>query len=77
MKVFLMFGVEQQYLGWIVDDEGMVLGNFLQPKRDKRAATKRLRKVIKRAVSVLHVIVSDDWRSTAAAIRAVVLGANH
>lgn len=76
-EVFLKIGGRQMYLWRAVDDEGEVLDILLQPKRDKRAAIKFLRKVIQRTTSVPEIIVSDKWRPTEAAIRVVVPGANH
>ena len=76
-EVFLKIGGKQHYLWRAVDDEGEVLDILLQSKRDKGAATKFLRKAIKRVGSVPEVIVSDKWRPTGAAIRSVAPSANH
>lgn len=76
-EVFLRIGGKQMYLWRAVDDEGEVLDILLQSKRDKRAATKFLRKAIKRTMSVPQTIVSDKWRPTAAAIRDEVPTAAH
>lgn len=76
-EVFVKIGGKQMYLWRAVDHEGEVLDILLQSKRDKGAATKFLRKAIKRVGSVPEVIVSDKWRPTGAAIRAVAPSAYH
>ncbi len=76
-EVFLKVNGKQMYLWRAVDDEGEVIEILLQPKRDKSAASKFLRKAIKRAASVPKAIVSDKWRPTAAAIRTILPTAAH
>lgn len=76
-EVFLKIGGKQMYLWRAVDDEGEVLDILLQSKRDKLAATKFLRKAIKRTASVPQIIVSDKWRPTGAAIRSILPSASH
>lgn len=51
--------------------------NLLQAKWDKRAATKFLRRMIKRTASVPTEIVSDRRRPTAAAIQDILPTAKH
>ena len=76
-EVFLKIGGKQMYLWRAVDDEGEVLDILLQSRRDKNAATKFLRKAIRRASSVPKIIVTDKWRPTAAAIRTAIPAAQH
>jgi len=49
-----------------------VLAILVQPRRDKRAATKFLHKVRKGLTSVPHVALSDKRASDGAALRAVI-----
>ena len=53
------------YLWRAVDAEGEVLDVLVQSKRDKRAALKLMRKLLKKMGSVPDKIVTDDLRSTA------------
>lgn len=76
-EVFLKIGGKQKYLWRAVDHEGEVLEVLLQSKRDKRAATKFLRKAIRRTASVPKTRVSDKWRPTAASVRDVLTAAVH
>ena len=50
---------------------------LLQSKRDQRATIKFLRRAIKRAIAFPKVIVTDKWRPTGAAVRAIVPSASH
>jgi putative transposase len=56
-----------QYLWRAVDHEGEVLDILVQPRRDKRAARKFFRKLLKGMGYVPRVIVTDKLRSYAAA----------
>jgi len=60
------------YLWRAVDNEGEVLDVLLQSRRDKTAAIKLLRRLVKRHGMAPATIVSDKWRPTAAAVRGVV-----
>ena len=53
------------YLWRAVDAEGEVLDVLVQSKRDKRAALKLMRKLLKKMGFVPDKIVTDDLRSTA------------
>ena len=76
-EVFMRIGGKQMYLWRAVDGEGEVLDVVLQSKRDKIAATKFLRKAMKKHASAPIIIVSDKWRPTAAAIREIIPSALH
>ena len=76
-EVFLKIRGKQMYLWRAVDDEGEVLDILLQSKRDQRATIKFLRRAIKRAIAFPKVIVTDKWRPTGAAVRAIVPSASH
>jgi transposase-like protein len=53
----------RMYLWRVVDSEGEVLDMLVQPGRDKAAAMKLLRTLLKRNGSAPHVIVTDKLRS--------------
>jgi putative transposase len=57
------------YLWRAVDAEGEVLDVLVQSKRDKRAALKLMRKLIKKIRFVPDQFVTDDLRSYSAAAR--------
>lgn len=60
-----------------VDQRGVVLDEFLQSRRDKRAAKRLLRKLIKRAGSVPKRIITDKLRSYGAAKRELLPKLDH
>ena len=47
-EVFVRIGGQQMYLWGAVDAEGEVLNVLVQPKRDRRAAQKLMRKLLKK-----------------------------
>lgn len=59
-----------------VDQDGMVLDEILQPRRDKRAAKRLLKSLIKR-YGIPRRIVTDKLRSYGAAKREVAPGLKH
>jgi transposase-like protein len=62
-EVFLKIGGKTVYLWRAVDDEGEVLDLLVQSKRDRKAALKLLRKLLKRQGYVPGAIVTDRLRS--------------
>jgi len=76
-EVFLRIGGRQMFLWRLVDNEGEVLDVLLQAKRNKRAATKFLRRAIKKHSCVPAQMVSDKWRPTRAAILETVPCVEH
>ncbi len=66
-EVFLKINGTLQYLWRAVDQEGDVLDILVQGWRDKRAAKKFLRKLLKGLQYAPQVIVTDQLRSYAAA----------
>jgi putative transposase len=60
---------KQMYMWHAVDGEGEVLEILVQPRRDKAAAIRRLRKLLRRQGFVPTVIVTDKLRSYGAALR--------
>lgn len=67
----------RMYLWRAVDSEGEVLELLVQPRRDKAAAVKLLRKLIKKQGCAPKVMVTDKLRSYAAAHRQLGLSARH
>ncbi|WP_339949284.1 IS6 family transposase [uncultured Albimonas sp.] len=65
------------YLWRAVDDEGEVLEVIVQPRRDRKAALKLLRKLLKRQGFVPDAIVTDRLRSYGAALRDLALEERH
>lgn len=76
-EVFLKIGGEIVYLWRAVDDEGEVLDILVQSKREKKAALKLLRKLLKRQGYVPNAIVTDWLRSYGAALRELNLADRH
>ncbi len=76
-EVFLKIGGKIVYLWRAVDDEGEVLDILVQSKRDRKAALKLLRKLLKRQGYVPNAIVTDQLRSYGAALRELNLADRH
>ena len=62
------------YLWRAVDAEGEVLDVLVQTRRNKRAALKLMRKLVKKYGFVPKKLVTDDLRSYGAAVAASDLG---
>src|SRR3974377_1032059 len=67
----------QFWLWRAVDDEGEVLDLLVQRRRDKAAAVKLIRKLLKKQGFAPDVLVTDKLRSYGAAKSAMRLGARH
>ena len=65
------------YLWRAVDDEGEVLDVIVQSRRDRKAALKLLRRLLKRQGFVPDAIVTDRLRSYGAALRDLGLADRH
>ncbi len=65
------------YLWRAVDSEGEILDLPVQPKRDKAAALKLMRKLLKKQGYAPGVLVTDKLGSYAAARRELGLSAHH
>ena len=76
-EVFLNIGGKIVYLWRAVDDEGEVLDILVQSKRDRKAALKLLRNLVKRLGYVPDAIVTDRLRSYGAALRDLGLANRH
>lgn len=76
-EVFLKIGGKTLYLWRAVDDEGEVLDILVQSKRDRKAALKLLRKLVKCQGYVPDAIVTDRLRPYGAALRDLGLADKH
>ena len=65
------------YLWRAVDQDGTVLDILVQPQRDKRAAVKFLRKLLKGLAYVPRVVITDKLASYGAARRDVLPNVEH
>jgi putative transposase len=68
---------KQMYLWRTVDGEGEVLEILVQSRRDKAAAIRLLRKLLRRHGLVTTVIVTDKLRSYGAALREIGFSGSH
>ena len=68
-EVYLKIAGRMVYLWRAVDAEGEVLDVLVQSKRNKQAALKLMRKLLKKYGFVPHRMITDDLRSYGAAAR--------
>ena len=68
-EVYLKIDGRMVYLWRAVDAEGEVLDVLIQSKRNKHAALKLMRKLLKKYAFVPERLVTDDLRSYSAAVR--------
>jgi transposase-like protein len=73
----VLIGGKQFWLWRAVDDEGEVLDLLVQRRRDKNAAVKLMRKLLKKQGFAPDVLVTDKLRSYGAAKAAPGLSARH
>jgi len=76
-EVFLKIQGKLQYLWRAVDQDGEVLDILVQPRRNKRAAKKFFRKLLKVLQYVPRAIVTDKLRSYAAAKAEILPSVQH
>jgi putative transposase len=76
-EVFLSINGERQYLWRAVDQDGHVLDILVQRRRDKHAAKKCFRKLLKGLTYVPRVIITDQLKSYEAAKREILPGVEH
>jgi putative transposase len=74
-EVYLRIDGRMVYLWRAVDAEGEVLDVLIQSKRNKHAALKLMRKLLKKYACVPERLITDDLRSYSAAVH--VLGIEH
>ena len=76
-EVFLKINGRLHYLWRAVDQDGDVLDILVQSRRDKKAAKKFFRKLLKRMQYVPRVIVTDQLRSYHAAKQQIMSSVEH
>ncbi len=76
-EAFVITNGVQQCLWRAVDQDGNVLDILVQPRRDKRAAVRFLRKLLKGLAYVPRVVITDKLASYWAAMREVLPGVEH
>src|SRR5688572_21566561 len=76
-EMVAVIGGRRLYLGRAVNDEGEVLDILVQKRRDKAAAMKLMRKLLKKQGFALSVLVTDKLRSHSVARAAIGLSAHH
>jgi putative transposase len=75
-EVFITINKERHYLWRAVDQDGVVLDILVQRRRNKLAAKKFFRKLLKGCQYVPRVISTDKLKSYGAAKREILLGWN-
>jgi putative transposase len=76
-EMVVSIGGQQMYLWRAVDGEGEVLDVLVQRSRDKAAALKLLRKLLKKQGFAPAAIVTDKLRSYGAALRTIGFSGRH
>jgi putative transposase len=76
-EVFLSISGERQYLWRAVDQEGNVIDILVQRRRDKHAAKKFFRKLLKGLAYVPRVLITDKLKSYSAAKRELLPSVEH
>src|SRR5262249_2909548 len=76
-EVFLTINGERHYLWRAVDQDGNVLDILVQSRRNKHAAKKFFRKLLKGLTYVPRVIITDKLKSYGAAKREILPGVEH
>ncbi len=76
-EVVLTIGGKHHYLWRAVDRDGFVLDVLVQSRRDKAAAKRLLRKLLKAQGRAPQVMVTDKLKSYAAAKREIMPGVEH
>jgi putative transposase len=76
-EVFLTLNGERHYLWRAVDPDGNVLDILVQSRRNKKAAKKFFRKLLKGLHYVPRVLITDKLTSYGAAKREILPGVEH
>jgi transposase-like protein len=76
-EVFIKINGRLQYLWRAVDQDGHVLDILVQNRRDKAAARRFFRRLLKKTRTVPRVIITDKLRSYGAAHREVMPSVEH
>ena len=76
-EMYISMGGRWMYLWRAIDQDGEVLDFLVQAERDKKAALRLIRKLLKTNGFAPRTIVTDRWRAYAAAFRDLGLTAWH
>jgi putative transposase len=76
-EVFLSISGERHYLWRAADQDGTVLDILVQRRRNKSAAKKFFRKLLKRCQYIPRVIITDKLKSYGAAKQEILPGVEH
>src|ERR1044072_5277133 len=76
-EVAIKIAGKKHWLWRAVDQDGLVLDILVQSRRDKRAAKRLLRKLLKRQCRAPRVMITDKLPSYGAAKREVIPGVEH
>src|SRR5207344_2227923 len=76
-EVFVSVNGKQLYVWRAVDSEGEVLDILVQPRRDRQAALKLMRKLLKKQGITPATIVTDRLRSYGSALRELGVAWRH
>src|SRR5258708_34756080 len=76
-EVFVSINGRQFYVWRAVDSEGEVLDILVQPRRDRKAALKLMRKLLKRQGITPAAIVTDKLGSYSSALRELGVARRH
>jgi putative transposase len=76
-EVFLTINGQRHYLWRAVNQDGTILDILVQRRRDKKAAKKFFRKLLKGCQYVLRVIITDKLKSYGAAKQEMLPSVEH
>src|SRR5438309_2442689 len=76
-EVVITIAGDKHWLWRAVDQEGFVLDVLVQSRRDKKAAKRLLRKLLKKQGRTPRVLITDKLRSYGAAKREIMPGVEH
>ena len=76
-EVFIRIRGKQHYLWRAIDQSGVVLDILVQSRRNKKAAKRFFRKLLKGLRYAPRVVVTDKLKSYAAAKKDLKLGSEH
>jgi putative transposase len=76
-EVFLTINGQRHYLWRAVDQDDTILDILVQSRRNKNAAKKFFRKLLKGLMYVPRVVITDKLKSYGAAKREILPGVEH
>jgi putative transposase len=76
-EVFLSIHGQRHYLWRAVDQDGHILDILVQRQRDRKAAKRFFRKLLKGLTYVPRVVITDKLKSYGAALREILPGVEH